>query len=118
MLRTRMRLLSPRTPGRSAQRAAHDQFDIDAGLRGAIQRLNDVLVEQGIDFRDDERRAARLGVRGFPLDQADAVFSQVQRRHGQRAVLRPLGIRRQVIEDVMHGFGDLARRCVSRLRSV
>ena len=40
-------------------RAAHDQFDLHAGLRGSIERLNDSFVEKRIHFGDDKSRPAR-----------------------------------------------------------
>ncbi len=64
----------PTDTGAQRATAANDQFDINASLRGRIKRLNDFLVEKGIDFREDERGTSRERVCGFPLDQADAVL--------------------------------------------
>ena len=43
----------------------------------------------------------------FALDQTQAALPQIQRRDEQRLVSGPLGISRQIIEDVMHGVSDV-----------
>ena len=48
-----------------------------------------------------------LRVRGFAVDQAEEIFSQVQRRDKERRVLRSLGISRQIVEDVVHGVSEM-----------
>ena len=45
--------------------SSHDQFNVDAGLRRAIKRLDDVLVQQRIHFRDDETPGAWLSHAAF-----------------------------------------------------
>src|ERR1700730_9790261 len=92
--------------GTKGARTANDQFDVHARLRGPIERLDDVFVEQGIHFRDEEGGAAGSGVSGLALDQADTVLAKVQWRDRQRSVMRTLGIRSQVVENVVNGLGN------------
>ena len=42
---------------------AHDQIDLDTGLRGAVQRRDDLGIDQRIHLGDDAPTASGLGVR-------------------------------------------------------
>ena len=42
--------------------AANDEVDLDAGLRGLVERFDDAGLEQRIHLGDDVRGAAGLGV--------------------------------------------------------
>ena len=68
-LRTRMRLLRPRTPGAKRAGSAHDELDLHARLRGFVQGVDDFFVEQRIHFRDDEQ-PGRAGFRIEPLSRS------------------------------------------------
>ena len=70
MLMTRMFSETPGTAGPQAADAADDQVDPDARLRGVVERLDDLRVDQRVHLGDDPRRAAGLGVLGLAVDQA------------------------------------------------
>ena len=57
--------------------AADDQVDPHAGLRGAVEHLDDLGVDQRVDLGDDPRRPALLGVGPLALDQGDEPVGQV-----------------------------------------
>src|SRR6266536_3210369 len=59
--------------------AAHDEIDLDAGLRRAIERVDDFGVDEGVHLPDDAGRPARLGVFGFSRDQLDEPCAHVHR---------------------------------------
>ena len=102
MLRTFMRSLMPRSPGVQRADAAHDQLHLHARLRGAIQLLHHVLVQQRIHLHDDPRRLARPCVVGLARNQVGHPLGQIHRGHQQRVVVRLLGVRGQKVEDVVH----------------
>ena len=60
MLMTRMRSLTPGQAAAQAADAAHDQVDLHAGLRGAIQRVDDLRIDERVHLGDDP--AARPAV--------------------------------------------------------
>src|SRR5580698_5292691 len=93
--------------GTQRARSANDQFNIHAVLRGFAERFDDLLVEQRIHFREDERFFAGACVGGFAFDQRFAGTTKIEGRDEKRLVLRAFGIRREVVEYVMHGVGDL-----------
>ncbi len=66
--------------------ATHDQVDLHARLRGAIEFADDVAVEQGIHLGDDPRRTPVSGVIGFARDQVDTALRQIDGRNQQRIV--------------------------------
>jgi hypothetical protein len=61
----------PANAGAQRARAAHDEFDLHARLRRAIERLNNFFVEERIKLRKDERRAP---------DRARAVSRSIKAR--------------------------------------
>ena len=62
---------TPLTPGPQRAGAAHDQVDLDAGLRGRVQRLDHGLLDQRIHLGDDARRLALLGVARLAPDRVE-----------------------------------------------
>ena len=58
----------PRHAGPQATDAAHDQVDLYARLRGAVERLDNLAVDQGVQFGDDPGRAPGPGHARFALD--------------------------------------------------
>ena len=75
MLRTRMRSLTPRTPGRSAQMPRTIRSISTPACEARYSAMDDVLVEQRIHLGDDARRASMPRMLGLALDQREAVFS-------------------------------------------
>ena len=71
MLTTRMRSLTPGDPGTQTADAAHDQVDLDAGLRCAIERVDHLGVDERVHLADDSRLAAGARVLGLARDQLD-----------------------------------------------
>jgi len=87
--------------------AADDEVDLDAGLRGLIERLNDGGLEQGVHFGDDARGAAGLGVLLLAADEAEEALGHGERGDEQRAVVVDLGVGGEVVEDHVDALGDL-----------
>ena len=71
MLRTRMVSETPGTPGRKRADAAHDEVDRHAGLRGAVERLDDPRLGEGVHARLDARGPAGARLGGLGVDQLD-----------------------------------------------
>ncbi len=92
MLRTLIRSLSPRTPGRSAQIPRTIKVDLHSRLRCAIQCLNHVLIEQRIHLGDDPSRFALSRVLRLAVNQSNRFLRQIEGRHQQRLVAGILGI--------------------------
>ena len=66
--------------------AAHDEIDLHAGLRRAIERIDHLGIDERVHLRDDARRPARARVLGFALDQLEEPLAHVRRRDEQLAV--------------------------------
>ena len=73
--------------------AAHDEINLNPSLRGAIQSLHHILVEQGIHLGNDAPGAALAGVLGFAIDESNHLFRQIKRGHQQRVVARIFSVR-------------------------
>src|ERR1700716_3634509 len=54
--------------------AAHEQINVHSCLRSAVERLDNIFVDQGVDFDDDARRTPLAGMLCFPLNQAHALL--------------------------------------------
>jgi len=96
----------PAHAGAQRTHAADDQVNFHSGLRGAIQGHDDVFIEQGIHLGDNAGGTSVTRMLGFALDQAQASFRQIQRRHQQRFIVGMLGICGEKTEDVMHRSVD------------
>jgi len=111
LLRFRTRISAARSSHTRAvrrMRATYDKLHMHTHLRRSIERLNNILVEKGIDLRHDQWLAGRpLHVAASRSIKVTQFLAEVQRRHRQRPVVGPLGVCRQIIEHVMDGFGDL-----------
>ncbi len=55
--------------GSQTANAADDQVNLHAGLRSAVERLNNIAIHQGIHFGNDPRRLSRFGVFRFAPDR-------------------------------------------------
>ncbi len=96
----------PAHAGTQSAHAADDQVNLHSGLRSAIQRHDDVLVQQGIHLGDDAGRAAVTRVLGFARDQPQAAFRQVERCNQQGFVVGMFGVGGQKIEHIVHRAGN------------
>src|SRR4030095_4073506 len=63
--------------------AADDQIDGDFRTRSLVQLLNDLLIDERVQFRDDTRWFARPTVVAFPLNQLDKPAMHIKRRDHQ-----------------------------------
>ena len=84
-------------PGLDRARAAHDEVDVDAGARRAVERLDDRDVDDRVELEHDPRRASGRGVADLALDEVEEPRAQAVRRDEQ-ASERPLA--RQPGQDV------------------
>ncbi len=80
------RLAESRNTGAQAADAAHDQIDLHAGLRGAIEGGDDFGVDQGVHFKDQLAVAILLMNRNLALDAIDNPGAQPQGRDQQFAI--------------------------------
>ena len=69
MLRTRMFSLRSGDLRTQATNAAHDQIDLHPRARSLIKFLDDLLIDQRIQLRDDARRFACPRVVALALDE-------------------------------------------------
>ena len=100
MLRTVMFSLTPGTPGPQAADAAHDQVNLHARLRGAVEGLDDLPFGQRIDLGDDAGGQALAGVLGLALDELEQAVVQLERRDQELAHALELADAGQQVEEV------------------
>ena len=105
-----MRSLMPRNSRPQRADAAHQQLDVEARLRRAVQRPDHLVVGQGVHLDDQTGRTARLGVLGLPVDQLFQLLPQPRRRHHQAAVLGLVRVAGQEIEHVRGVADDVGIR--------
>ena len=80
--------------------AADDAVDLDAGVRRAVERLDDGHVDDRVELQDDPRRPAGRGVAHLAVDEVEETRPKAVRRDEQpaeRALARQSG---QVVEQV------------------
>src|SRR5262245_31941865 len=75
-----------RDAGAQAADTADDQVDLDAGLRCAIQRVDDLRIHERVHLADDARGPSRGGIHRFSIDQLDEPRAQIHRRDEQLAI--------------------------------
>src|SRR5271155_2403583 len=85
---------------------ADDEVDFHAGLRGAIEGLNDAFIDERVHFDDDASRASAAGVASLAIDEGDTAFEHVARGDQQRLVVILFGVGGEKVEDVLNGGGD------------
>src|SRR5262249_59731804 len=61
---------------------AHDEVDLDAGLRGAVERVDQLLIHDLVELDPDVAGPPRLHMRDLLVDQAQQRLPQRQRRDG------------------------------------
>ena len=103
---TRIFSESPSTPWPQAANAAHHQFDRHAGARRAIQRVDDVGIDQRIHFHPDRCRTAGFGVGDLLVDVIDNPLAQSQRRHCHAFELGRLCVAGHIVEHAGDVAGD------------
>src|SRR6266478_9507041 len=87
--------------------AAHQQINIHSRLRCAVKRLDNIRVNQGVDLYNHARRTPLARMFGLALNQAHALFRQIQRRYQQRLVAWVLSIGSQKTENIVNRAGSL-----------
>ena len=75
---------------------------LHAGLRGLVEGLDDVGVDQAVHLREDGRLPAVLRRRGFRIDEVDDAAMEMERRHQEVLELRLGQIPRQDVEEQAH----------------
>ena len=79
--------------------APHNQLDLHPRLRGPVERLDDLGIDQRIQLRGDVPHPAVLADRLFKGDQIEYFRTQLQRRLPQLLVLLGVGIARHTVEE-------------------
>ena len=69
--------------------AAHDQVDLDAGLAGVVERVDDLGIDQGVQLHPDLGRRGPRGVGDLGGDQIEDALAQHQRRNRHALQHRP-----------------------------
>jgi hypothetical protein len=100
----------PLTPGPQGADAAHDQVDGDAGLRGLVERLDDLRLEQRVHLGDDAHALAGAGVGGFGADGGQHGVVQGERRQQEVVELAGLAQAGELLEDFVD-VGARSPRC-------
>src|SRR3546814_8667125 len=77
-----------RHAGPEAADATDDQVDGNAGLRGLVEGIDDLRIDQGVQLGPDRRRQPGPRVADLVLDELQQLLAQRQRREG----------------DLLHGF--------------
>ena len=97
----------PLHAGPQCAHAAHHQVDGDAGLRRAIQRLDDLRLHQRVHLGDHPRRPPRLGLFHFRADvfQDGAVQRERRLQHLLQAPRAAHG--GELLEDALHVLADV-----------
>lgn len=85
-------------PGSQGARSTDDQIDLDAGLRGLIQRANNLRFQQRIHLGDDVCRLALPGAVGFTRDPLQQRRMQSERRLEQVLEATRLSQGRELLE--------------------
>src|SRR5271155_1686017 len=88
----------------------NDKVDIHAGLRGAIESLNDGFIDERVHFDNDARGATAASVAGFAIDEGDAAFAHVARGDKKRLVVILFGVSGEEVEYILNGRGDFVVR--------
>lgn len=98
MLMTVMFSLTPSMPGNEAADAAHDKLHAHTGLGGFIEKLDDLRVNEGVDFDRDAAGQTLFGVFGLLTDHVLKEAAHAVRRNDEVLVLRRTGIAGDDIE--------------------
>ena len=106
--RTRMFSDSPGTPGRSAHTPRTIRSIFTPGLRGRVERRDDLGLEQRVHLGDDARRLARLGDAALRCwIAATTALVQRERRLPQVLQLARLAEAGELLEHLVHVGADL-----------
>ena len=87
--------------------AAHDQVDRDLRARSFVKFLDDLLIDQRVQFRDDAGRFSGERVIALALDQTDQARLHVERRDHQFFQPGITGQAGQRVENAGHFVGQL-----------
>ena len=90
--------------------AAHDEDDLDAGLAGLGEPVDDVAVGERVHLHEDLRGLAGLGAVDLAVDAAHHERLQAHRRHAQVLVLAAEVAEREVTEEGVAVLGDAGVR--------
>src|SRR4051794_14975706 len=87
--------------------AAHDEIDLDTGLRRAVKRFDDSRIDNRVHLNDHAGGFSALGIARFTINQRNTTFGEIARSDEQRLVAGLLSVGREVIEDVVDGGSDV-----------
>src|SRR6266581_6173298 len=82
---------------------AHDEVDVDSSLRGVVEVLDDVCIDQRIHFGDNARALPRFGQLRFSVHHLGESRAHVARRYQQvpeQILPREAGQRIEEISDI------------------
>ena len=97
-------------PRPQAADAADEQRDLHARLRRAVERLDDVLVDERVHLGDDLRGPPLPRVLGFARDEPEHRLVQPERRDDERVPLRRRAVAGQQVEERRGVFAEVRPR--------
>ena len=100
-------LREPRDSGTQGADAAHQHVDVDPRLRGPVERVDDLLIDDGVDLHPDVGRLARGGPRDLLLDLVDQARANGTGRDQQTLELAPRGPPGELVEEPGEIFPDV-----------
>lgn len=103
-------LRDARDPGPQTTRAAHDQVNFDARLRGAVERANDLRHSQCVHLRANFGRLSRARVFGLLFDPLDQALLQCKWALQDTLKLAHLTQAGQLQEELVDIFAELRPR--------
>src|SRR5690606_27860006 len=87
--------------------ATNPDVDFHSSLACAIQRVDDLFVDEGADLDADVRRLAGDGVLALVLDLPQQALSQMQRSHEQALELLLDRVAAELVEQSCEVLADL-----------
>ncbi len=100
----RTEIIHPRNQG---AHSAHDDVDRHTRLAGAVEGVDDGLVDERVDLDADARRMSGAGVLGLGADELEQPAAQVAGRDEHALELLLDGIARELVEEPGEVFADL-----------
>ena len=100
----------PANSGAKRADAADQQINLHSGLRCAVERLNDVLIEQRIHLGNDASIPPVASVLRLPVNERNNFLRQIEWRHQKRLVTGVFGVCSQETKNIMNRAGDLRIR--------
>ena len=106
------------TPGRRQQMPRTSSVIVHPRLRRAVERLDDVGVDERVHLRDDLRRPPRARVLRLARDEPEDRLVQPERRDDERVPLRRRAVAGEQVEERRGVLADRRARAVRSEMSV